>query len=88
MSELKPDEYHVGKNLESDKPALGAFEVYVDGKLKFSKIKRKLWPHVGYITHKIAGVEYNPEEDKNGNGIDGKDHNTIILHSGFKNQFF
>jgi len=70
MGELAPDTYHVGKNLEKEVPSIGAFEIFVGGKLKFSKIKRRKWPHVGFITHKIAGVEYDRSKDKNRNGID------------------
>lgn len=72
MSEIGDGQFHVGKNLQNGKPRIGAFEIFVGDECKFSKIERRLWPHIGLVSHKIAGKEYVPKNDKNKNGIDGK----------------
>jgi hypothetical protein len=72
MSTLDSKKFHVGRNLNKEIPAVGAFEIFVDGKCLFSKVKRKLWPHIGYWSHKIAGVPYDPSKDKDNDGINGK----------------
>lgn len=79
MGEIGDGQFHVGKNLQNDPPRMGAFEIYVGEECKFSKIGRKLWPHIGLISHKIAGKEYNPETDKNRNGINGRIKNYIKI---------
>ena len=71
MGEIGDGKFHVAKNLQG-KPKLGAFEIYVEDKCVFSKIKRRLWPHIGMISHKIAGKDYLPKNDKNKNGIDDR----------------
>ena len=71
MSEIGDGRFHVSRNLQG-KPKLGAFEIYVEDKCVFSKIKRRLWPHIGMVSHKIAGKQYIPKKDRNKNGIDGE----------------
>jgi len=51
----------VGKNLDKEMPTIGAFEIFVEGKLIFSKIKTQTWPNIDRIAHVAIGIEYTPK---------------------------
>jgi hypothetical protein len=56
----------VGRNLEKEVPTIGAFEVFLDGELKFSKIKTRRWPNnIAKLVHEVMGIPYSEENMKN-----------------------
>lgn len=62
---MNPKEYYVGRNLYKEVPTIGAFEVFLDGELKFSKIKTRRWPNnIAKLVHEVMGIPYSEENMK------------------------
>ena len=64
--EASNPKYHVAKNLDIAKPRIGAFEIFYNGTLVYSKLNTKQWPKANLLLKRLE----NPSE------LNGKENQT------------